>query len=79
MISIKTMRNLFIGPLGMNVVIKMHDGNHFNTIVKGTQSLMEMVKENEINEQNLHECDRNYKPGEKTEINAFDGLKHALG
>jgi hypothetical protein len=79
MISIKTMQNLFIGPLDMNVVIKMHDGKHFKAIDEGTKRLVEMVKENEINEQNLKECDQKYKPGEKTETSTFDELKHALG
>jgi hypothetical protein len=68
--------DVFIGPLKMDVVIKMHGGTHSEKIDGGNRRLKE-EKEKENESVDLQACNLDYKPGEKEAITTFDKLKHA--
>jgi hypothetical protein len=77
--EISLAQNLFIGPLKMDVVIRMHGAEHASLIESGNVSLMQMHQETQTDQQNSQECNRDFKPGEKRSISTFDKLKRLLG
>lgn len=80
-----TALNIFIGPLTLNVVEKMHQNTHSSMIELGSKKLRQIYK-TKLNERKKghdeepQNCDRSYQPGEKdaSKRSTFEKLEHLL-